>query len=134
MPLFRRIVCILMVVYLSSLKITFAILSHAGMRGVWCHVLCGGRHRHNNDRDGDSLLSCRDNRYCYADRTWWLLLFYLHLHLFDIWCEVFDYFGSLRYVAFAIHKMDLIIFFYCGLQNDNEFTVIRKVFCYNAPI
>jgi len=62
-----------MVVYLSSLKITFAILSHAGRRGVWCRVVCGGQHRHNRPRDGDSLLLYRDNRWSYVGNgSWWL--------------------------------------------------------------
>lgn len=46
-----------------------AIQSLSSRQGVSSRALYGGQRRHNKDRDGDSLLSCKDNRCCYVDRT-----------------------------------------------------------------
>ncbi len=47
-------------------------LFHASRRGVSCHVLYGGQHRHNKNRDEDSL-SDKGMICYYADRAWWLV-------------------------------------------------------------
>ena len=44
-----------------------AIQSLSSRQGVSCHVLYGGQHRHNKDRDGDSLLSCKGMICYYVD-------------------------------------------------------------------
>ena len=38
-------------------------------RGVSCRVLCDVQRTHSISRDGDSRLSCRDNRCHYVDRA-----------------------------------------------------------------
>ena len=50
-----------------------AIQSLSSRQGVFCRALYGGQHRHNISRDGDSLLSCKDNLWSYVDNgSWWL--------------------------------------------------------------
>ncbi len=48
-----------------------AIQSLSSRQGVSCHVLYGGQRTRSTFRDGDSRLSCKDNRYCYVDNGSW---------------------------------------------------------------
>ena len=53
-----------------------AIQSLSSRQGVSCHVLYGGQHRHNRCRDGDSLLSRKDNQYRYVGNGSWVIVLF----------------------------------------------------------
>ena len=53
-----------------------AIQSLSSRQGVFCRALCGGQRRHNISRDGDSLLSCKDNRYRYVGNGSWVIVLF----------------------------------------------------------
>ena len=53
-----------------------AIQSLSSRQGVFCHVLYGGRHKHNRCRDGDSLLSCKDMICYYVDNGSWVIVLF----------------------------------------------------------
>gem|GEM_PF-2688595 len=46
-------------------------LYHGGRRGVWFRALCGVLRTRSTFRAADSLLSCKDSRYCYVDKGAW---------------------------------------------------------------
>ena len=56
-------------------------LCYGGRRGVWFHVPCDERRKHNNVRDADNSPLCKGNLCDYVDRSWWLVLFNLLLVL-----------------------------------------------------
>ena len=53
-----------------------AIQSLSSRQGVSCHVLYGGRHKHNISRDADSLLSCKDNLWSYVGNGSWVIVLF----------------------------------------------------------
>ena len=53
-----------------------AIQSLSSRQGASSRALYGGQRRHNRCRDGDSLLSCKDNRYRYVGNGSWVIVLF----------------------------------------------------------
>lgn len=53
-----------------------AIQSLSSRQGVFCRALYDVKRTHSTFRDGDSLLSCKDNRYRYVGNGSWVIVLF----------------------------------------------------------